>query len=148
MLMKKDYKIFLNYLCISVVVTLLDIIVSYLLENYILPNSFDLNVKILIANTTGIIVGFIIQFFLAAKHVYNKSDVATFTKFFLTFLLGLFLQNSIVVLSRTFLFNGSSTGLAFLISKLLSIAIPFVFIFYIRQKWIGQINSKQSEGEL
>lgn len=135
--MKQEYKRFLKYFLISIIVTLIDIIVCYLLENYMLPNSIQLNIKILVANTTGIIVGFVIQFFLVSKHVYNKSDMTTLTKFFLTFLLGLFLQDTIIVISRHFIFEGSSTGVAFITSKLFSIAIPFFFIYYVRRKWIG-----------
>lgn len=121
------HKSFIWYGLISVFVTVIDIAVSRLSESF---------VNTVVANTIGVVVGFIVQYYLTSRHVYNSKNVRTFTIFLLTFFIGLFLANLIVYFSRYYLFGGSEGIIAFLVSKGLSIVLPFFVMYYLRKKWI------------
>ena len=103
--MVKTHKAFILYGLISVFVTVVDVIVSRLSEYVFDP---------VVANTIGVVTGFIIQYFLTARHVYNTNNLKAFSVFFGTFLIGLVLANAIVYVCRSYLFGGSDSSMAFL----------------------------------
>ncbi len=120
----RNHKAFIAYGLISVFVTVIDIVVCRFCEQFTTP---------VIANTIGVIVGFIIQYFLTARHVYNTKSMKSFLLFFFTFLLNLLMANVIVFVSRTYLFDNSASNTAFLISKAASIVFPFFITYYLRK---------------
>lgn len=124
-----ENKSFVKYLLISGFVTLLDIIVSWSSE-FIIP--------LIYANSVGIMTGFIVQYFMTAKMVYNKNGVNVFFKFFLTFILGFIMANGIVYFCRVLIFDNSKSLIAFIVSKGFSIVIPFFVMYFIRKRWIGE----------
>lgn len=126
------HKSFILYGLISVFVTLIDVIVCRISENFFSP---------VVSNTIGVIVGFIIQYFLTARHVYNTSSPKSFLIFFGTFLINLFLANSIVFVCRTYIFGNSESLAAFLTSKSASIVFPFFITYFIRKKLMPSNNS-------
>lgn len=121
------HKSFCVYFLISVFVTVLDVSTSRLCELF---------TEVVIANTIGVVVGFIVQYFLTSRHVYNSKDIIIFIKFLTTFLFGLLLANAIVYICRTWIFQDSETLFAFLASKGLSIVIPFFLLYFVRKHWI------------
>ena len=120
-----NHKAFFMYGLISVFVTLVDIVVCRICERFTDP---------VIANTIGVVVGFIIQYFLTACHVYNFKSIKSFALFFVTFLLNLSMANGIIYLMRMIVFEGSTREAAFLISKIASIVFPFFLVYFIRKK--------------
>ena len=126
-----SHKSFYRYLFISILVTGLDIVTSRACEIF---------TTIIIANSIGIITGFIVQYFLTAQYVYHKKNIGTFIKFLLTFLLGFTLANVIVYVCRILIFSESTSLIAFMISKGLSIVIPFFVMYFIRKHWIENSN--------
>lgn len=123
-----EHKAFVHYLLISAFVTVVDICVSKASELITGP---------VIANTMGVVTGFIIQYILVSRKVYNKNNMRTFIIFLLTFLLGLVLANSIVYASRVYIFDNSEGLLAFAVSKGLSIVLPFFVTYFLRKRLIG-----------
>lgn len=123
----QSHKSFYTYFLISVFVTILDIIVSRVSENIVDP---------VLANTFGVVVGFVVQYFLCTKKVYNNSNIRTLVIFFLTWLLGLGLADIIIWIVRVKIFNNENTTLIFLIAKFFSIAIPFFITYFLRKKLI------------
>ena len=121
----KAHRSFIIYGLISVFVTVIDVAVSRLSEFAFDPVT---------ANTMGVVTGFIVQYFLTARHVYNTKNLRSFAVFFGTFLIGLVLANGIVYVCRSYLFGGSDSGMAFLVSKGASIVIPFFFTYFLRKK--------------
>ena len=108
---KKEFtahRSFILYGLISVFVTVIDISVCRISEH-----CFDA----VTANTLGVITGFIIQYFLTARHVYNTQNLKSFAVFLITFFIGLIAANSIVYLCRTCIFGGSDDMTAFLVSS-------------------------------
>lgn len=123
----KAHKAFVSYFLISVFVTLVDVVVSRVSERF---------VDIVIANTIGVVTGFVIQYFLCTRKVYAGSSVKTAVIFFLTWLFGLGLANLIVYVVRVLIFANREGILYYLIGKGASIAIPFFILYFIRKKLI------------
>ena len=123
--MIKKHKAFLLYGLISVIVTAVDVAVCRICERFASP---------VIANTIGVVTGFILQFFLTAHHVYNTKSIKSFIIFFGTFLLNLLMANGIVYCCRTIVFHNSTGNTAFLISKCASIVFPFFITYFIRKR--------------
>lgn len=112
---------------ISIFVMIIDVAVCYVGEFF---------VDKLIANAIGVVTGFVIQYILASKKVFNSRNKRTFIIFIATFLFGLACAQGIVWLSRDILFQGSDSFFAFAVSKGLSIVIPFFLLYFIRLKLI------------
>lgn len=123
----RQHKSFLLYGMISVFVTVIDVATCRVCENWLSPVT---------ANTVGVVTGFLIQFFLTSRHVYHKQNGKSFLVFLWTFFVGLLFANSIVYLSRTYLFHGSDSGLAFLVSKGFSIVLPFFLMYFLRKRFM------------
>ncbi|MBP5774896.1 MAG: hypothetical protein J6W36_04310 [Clostridiales bacterium] len=123
----KAHKAFVSYFLISVFVTLVDVVVSRVSERF---------VDIVIANTIGVVTGFVIQYFLCTRKVYAGSSVKTAVIFFLTWLFGLGLANLIVYVVRVLIFANREGIIYYLIGKGASIAIPFFILYFIRKKLI------------
>lgn len=121
------HKSFLLYGIISVFVTLVDVATCRICE---------IRISSVAANTVGVVTGFIIQYFLTARHVYNKNNIKSFIVFLWTFLIGLIVANTIVYVFRTFIFNGADSNLAFLTSKGFSIVLPFFLMYFLRKKFM------------
>lgn len=132
----QKHKTFIMYGLISVFVTVIDVVVCRLCERFTL---------IVVANTIGVVTGFIIQYFLTARHVYKTMSRKSFVIFFATFLLNLAMANGIVYLFREIIFNGSRESVPFLVSKAASIVIPFFITYYIRKKLMPSKDKETNE---
>ena len=66
----KEHRSFVIYFLISVFVTLVDIVVTRVSERF---------VDIVIANTIGVVTGFVIQYFLCTRKIYAGS-IKTLTR--------------------------------------------------------------------
>ena len=128
------HKAFILYGLISVFVTLIDVATCGICEIWI-PS--------VAANTVGVVTGFIIQYFLTARHVYNKSNTKSFIVFLWTFAVGLIFANLIVYVFRTFIFDGSDSTIAFLVSKGFSIVLPFFLMYFLRKKYMPVANNEK-----
>lgn len=120
------YKRIIIYGLISVFVTLVDVLISYAFEIIISP---------VYANTIGVVSGFILQYFLASKSVFNSRNIRTFIIFLGTFFIGLLCADVIIYICRNYIFADFSQNIAFIISKGFSILIPF-FLMYFLRKWL------------
>lgn len=123
----KAHKAFVSYFLISVFVTLVDVVVSRVCERF---------VDVVIANTIGVVTGFVIQYFLCTRKVYAGSSIKTAVIFFVTWLFGLGLANLIVYVVRVLIFANREGIFYYLIGKGASIAIPFFILYFIRKTLI------------
>ena len=130
------HKAFILYGLISVFVTIIDVVTCRVCEIWI-PS--------VAANTVGVITGFIIQYFLTARHVYNKNNSKSFFVFLWTFAIGLAFANSIVFVFRTLVFDGSDGQIAFLVSKGFSILLPFFLTYFLRKKYMPVDNNEKEK---
>ena len=132
----RAHKAFVMYGLISVFVTVIDVAVTgcaeLVLSAYVLNGSISRAVPV-IANTIGVVTGFIIQYFLTARHVYNVTSAKSFAIFLGTFFMNLFFANGIIYIFRSLIFKNSNDLTVFLISKAASIVLPFFITYFIRK---------------
>lgn len=129
-----EHKAFFLYGLISVFVTVIDMIVSRFFEGFFGVFITSVSAIPVTANTVGVVVGFIIQYFLTAKYVYHTRTVKSFSVFLGTFFINLFFASTVIFVFRTLLFDNSLSTEAFLVSKIASIVIPFFVTYFIRKK--------------
>jgi len=114
-----------KYFLISCLASIIDLtLASYLY------NKMDINY--LIACNLGIAAGFLFQYFTSMKYVFNAERlIRSFVIYFATFVLGLLLASGTMWISYNIL------KLTFLISKLMSMAVPFFITYFIRKIVLG-----------
>ena len=132
----QSHKAFLLYGIISAFVTIVDVATCRICEIWI---------PLVVANTVGVVIGFILQYFLTTRHVYNKNNIKSFIVFLWTFFVGLIFANLIVYVFRTFVFNGHDSNIAFLISKGFSIVLPFFLMYFLRKKFMPVSNDNKEK---
>lgn len=123
--MLKYFKIIKYALC-SVATALLETVIGWLLLH-------TLPYGIVVANTSAIIIGAIAHYFLTMLLVFEKKNNAkSFAVYVVTFLLGLVLQNTIIWLFYEQLLINQAEIVRYIISKGMSLVIPFFLLYYIR----------------
>lgn len=126
------YRSISKYVMYSLIVTIIDVSIVYLIRRFILIN-------IIIANTVGVVVGFLIHYFLSIKNVFAmKSDRIVFFVYFATFLMGLALANYVIWI----FYEVFKTG--FFVSKGASVTIPFFAMYSIRKAIYSNIQKKST----
>lgn len=114
-----------KYFLISCLASIIDLIVSNSLYHFT-------NSNYLIACNLGIAVGFLFQYFVSIKYVFQSNRaIRSFVIYFLTFMLGLMLATTTMWVSYNVL------SLAFLYSKLFSMAVPFFATYFVRKALLG-----------
>lgn len=114
------------YIIISFITLFVDMVITISMHNII--------EDIMLTNSIGVISGFLVQYILNTKLVFQTQfNYKSFQIYLLTFLLGMILANLILSISYE-LFQFS-----FLISKCFSIVIPFFIMYYLRTMFLNQI---------
>lgn len=134
-----ERKTFITYLLISVFVTVIDVILSRICEIWF---------EEVIANTIGVVVGFIIQYILCSHKVYRSKTIKTLVIFFVTWLLALGLADLIVYVVREKIFSGNDGMIPFLVAKGASIVIPFFITYFVRKALIPVGSDKNKEEQV
>ena len=121
------------YSCIS---TVLDAITVR-----ILFHTFELD--LVLANTLGVVLGFIVSYLLSSKSVFNVDvGIASFAVFFGTFLLGLVIANVLIDNTYCLVIGHIPEILAFWLGKLASIVIPFFIMYYLRKFLYAKLRER------
>ena len=129
----------MKYLYYSILVTILDVAVVWLLYRYF-------NINIVISNTVGVVAGFLLHYILASKSVFNSEyGILGFIIYLGTFLFGLAMANGLIYLGKYYLFCSLSVNINFLFSKGLSIVAPFFVLYYLRKFLYGLIRVEKYE---
>lgn len=111
-----------KYFIVSCLVSVIDLFISYLLYKVVKLNY-------LTACNIGIILGFIFQYFICTKYVFKtKITISSIIVFLATFLIGIALADGTMWTSYSLI------HLSFLISKILSMGVPFFITYFIRKK--------------
>lgn len=117
----------IKYFSISVFETIFDFSIVYFTKIY-------LGFSIVTANTLGVVCGSITQYFLTNKFVFNvKAEKKTAIIFFGTAIVALILNNIIIYVANNILINYLSEKLSLLVSKFISIVLPFFVIYFTRR---------------
>ena len=130
-------KYFINA-CLSMVI---DVGIVFLLYNYC-------KVSLVVANTIGVFAGFLVGYLLTSKYVFREArGIKGSVYYILTFFLGLLMADWLIHIGNTVLFANTSHGINFIMSKGISVVIPFFFLYYLR-KWIYQRMEKEESNEI
>ncbi len=117
----------INYFLYSVIVTVIDTAIVWAFVR------FDA-ASLVVANTIGVVAGFVVHYLLASKSVFQTDySVAGFIVYLGTFLFGLGFANWLIFVSYHYLFPTYSLDSRILLSKCVSIAIPFFAMYYMRK---------------
>ncbi len=116
----------MKYLLLSMLSTFLDTSIVWILLKWC-------NIDIVVSNTAGVIAGFILHYFLSSRTVFDtKYGLVGFTVYFGTFLFGLIIADIIIYQGYDRMIPLAGESLAFLLSKGISIVIPFFIMYYSR----------------
>ena len=122
----KRFSILIRYGINSIVTTVVDTAIVWILVK--------MGISIVAANTTGVIVGFLLGYVLTAAYVFQAAKGKMgFVIYFGTFLIGLVLADYLIWLGNTRLFAVFSESVNFLLSKGLSIVVPFFVMYFLRK---------------
>jgi putative flippase GtrA len=129
----------LYYLFNSVIVTVLDSVIVWILYRI-------LSVDLIISNTTGVIIGFIVHYILSAKAVFKtKYDLVSFIVYLATFLIGLAFADYLIYIGENNLFLSANADLRFFLSKGISIVLPFFLLYFIRRIIFNCLRSRNKQ---
>jgi putative flippase GtrA len=125
----------------SIFVSLIDTAIVWILYR-------GIHFNLVIANSAGVITGFIIHYTLSSKSVFQtKFGLRGFFVYFITFLLGLLMGNMIILTGEQHFFLGLNRELRFLLNKGISALIPFFVLYFLRKLLFDMINSKMVDSE-
>lgn len=121
-------KIF-QYLFYSILSTVLDVTVVWI--------AFHMaGTDLAIANTMGIVTGFILSYVLSLKSVFEtKHGISAFTIYLSTSIVGMLLANYLITTTYAFSISFCPEWFAFLFSKGISVVLPF-FVMYFMRKYL------------
>jgi len=125
------------YLLYSLIATVVDSAVVWFLVKYSLAGLVP-------ANTAGVLSGFAIHYILSLKSVFEtKIGTNSFLIYFVTFLGGLALANTLIYYSYEYAFAALQEDLRILASKGVSIVIPFFILYYARKRLFSYAQNKE-----
>ena len=125
-----------NYFFYSVIVTVVDTGIVWALVRFS-------PVHLVAANTAGVVTGFLLHYLLSSKSVFNTEyGVAGFIVYLATFFFGLVLANWLIYMSYHYAFHTFALDLRILMSKGVSVAVPFFAMYYIRKYLFLLLNRK------
>jgi putative flippase GtrA len=125
-----------NYFFYSVIVALFDTGIVWVLVRFT-------EIHLIAANTIGVVSGFLIHYLLASKSVFNTEyGVSGFIIYLATFIFGLLFANWLIYMSYHYVFYAYAVDLRILLSKGVSVAIPFFVMYYMRRYLFMRLNRK------
>lgn len=122
-----------KYLVISCIAGVIDLVIAYFLYNI-------LGFNYLAACNAGIIAGFIFQYLTCTKYIFKQAKILnSFIVYIITFFIGFAMADIIMFISfNKFKFH-------FVISKTLSMILPFFAIYLIRKSILGLKVNKSGD---
>jgi putative flippase GtrA len=128
-----------KYATFSILVTILDISIVFILTRFF-------SVPIVIANTIGVVTGFITHYLLASKSVFDTNyGIKGLAIYLGTFGLSLALSDGLIFLFYNHARVDFQENLRLLLSKALAGLIPFFIIFYLRKVLFSLLKRKMSQ---
>lgn len=116
---------FAKYFIVSCVVSLFDFMIAYILY-------YTLGIHYLMACNLGIVAGFLLQYYLCVTYVFEKGTfLNSFAIFLITFITGFVLAD--ITMWASF----DRFRFPFILSKGLSMAVPFFLTYIFRKGLLG-----------
>jgi len=100
--------------------------------------------NITLANTIGVVAGFLLGYVLASKRVFEANySMPSFLIYFGTFLGGLVLADVLITVTHRSLIVSCPEWFAFLVSKGVSVVVPFFAMYFARKVLYAQLRRKE-----
>lgn len=116
-----------RYFVYSVIVAIVDTLIVWSMTRL---NLFSL----VTANTIGVSTGFVLHYLLSSKSVFRTQySLSGFVIYLGTFYIGLIAANWLIYVSYEYIFVDNVIDLRILLSKGVSIAIPFFLMYFLRR---------------
>lgn len=129
-----------NYFVYSVIVTIVDTGIVWALVRFT-------STQLVMANTIGVITGFLLHYLLASKTVFKTEyGLGGFVIYLATFFFGLNFANWLIVMSYEYVFMAYAVDLRILLSKGVSIGVPFFAMYYMRKYLFVMLNKFKRKG--
>ncbi len=128
----------LQYLFYSILSTILDVIVVWI--------AFHMaEVDLAVANTMGIITGFLLSYVLSVKTVFDtRHDISAFAVYLSTSAVGMLLADGLIVTAYELSIPYCPKHFAFLLSKGVSVVLPFFLMYFMRKYLYLWLNKRRS----
>ena len=124
-----------RYTFYSLIATALDFFLVWAL-------TFAVGKNLVVANTIGSVSGFLLHYILASRSVFNTEYGAIgFVVSLSTFLFGLIIGNIMIFYTYNWLAAHLLDQLAFVVSKLLSVLVPFFIVYTLRVQIFKRLGS-------
>ena len=131
----EKYRDILIYLLCSIFTALIEMGIGWNLLK-ILPN-------IVVTNTIAIIISAIIHYLITLKFVFRqKNSMGNVIIYVGTFILGILLQDFVIEIFYDYMLVNVEEVIRYVVSKLVSLAIPFVVIYLLRSFLYKKYNDK------
>lgn len=135
--LSERYREMLIYLLCSIITAMIEMVIGWHLIN-ILPD-------IVITNTIAILISSAIHYFITLKFAFRqKHTVVSVIIYVGTFIFGIILQDFVISLFYNYILMSAQPLMRYTVSKILSLAIPFVVIYLLR----SYLNKKYNSGEV
>jgi len=127
----REYLRLSSYLFFSLVVTLIEMVIGWLLLQC-------MEDRILIVNTIALTIGAVIHYLLTTRFSFRKPyTLSSIGVYAASHVLGLIIQNAIIFALYHHLLDGLSEGLQYVLSKILSMLAALIITYFIRAKAHG-----------
>lgn len=128
----------LQYLFYSILSTILDVIVVWI--------AFHMaGIDLAIANTMGIVTGFVLSYVLSLKSVFEaRHGISAFTVYLSTSAVGMLLANFLITSTYDLSILYCPKWIAFLLSKGVSVVLPFFVMYFMRKYIYLWLNKRRS----
>ncbi len=123
----KRFEKIIKYFVCSCLSTVLDVALVWVLYSM-------LDVDLVIANTIGVVAGFVLSYVLSIERVFDTEFGAEgFAVYLGTFLIGLVVADFLVELSNNYFLDRFGKFVSFVLSKGISVVLPFFFLYFLRK---------------
>lgn len=133
----QQYIKIIQYLFYSILSTILDTCIVWI--------TFHIaNINLSVANTLGILAGFILSYVLSIKKVFETQHSShAFIIYLSTSILGMILANYLITSTYNLSIAYFSEGVAFILSKGVSVVLPFFFMYFMRKYLYSKLNNRR-----
>lgn len=97
--------------------------------------------RIVLTNTIAVVISALVHYLITLALVFRlRQNYRSAVVYVLTFLLGIVLQNVIIWVFYTHLLEHTPAVVRYFVSKVFSLGVPFVFLYYLRCKLNAKTN--------
>lgn len=122
------------YMLISILVAAIDTLIVWVMYRI-------LHFELVTSNTTGVVTGSIIHYRLSSKSVFKTPHgLFGFVIYVITFLFGLVCADWLIYFGEYRMFTNYQENIRFLLSKSLSVLVPFFLLYFIRKFLFYHLN--------